>query len=169
LNSRSKVDLTRYIEQHTFTFDEVFDETAGNDEVYRRTAKPLVEYTFTGGKATCFVYGQTGSGKTHTMMSANNGLYLLAARDMFQALKTSEHNHLVAFVSFYEIYQSQLYDLLNARNKIYAREDGKSQVCIQGLNEQKVDSVDQLMSVFELGNQSRSTGELRFSLITFLC
>ncbi|KAI9014188.1 P-loop containing nucleoside triphosphate hydrolase protein [Hyaloraphidium curvatum] len=155
---KTKVDLTKYIEQHSFIFDEVFDETHGNDEVYRRTAKPLVEYTFTGGKATCFVYGQTGSGKTHTMMNPTNGLYLLAARDMFQALKTSTHSHLVAYVSFYEIYQSQLYDLLNGRNRIFAREDGKNQVCIQGLNEQKVESVDQLMATFEYGNASRSTG-----------
>lgn len=63
---KMKVDLTRYTEQHQFVFDEVFDEGASNDEVYRRTAKPLVDYTFTGGKATCFVYGQTGSGKTFT-------------------------------------------------------------------------------------------------------
>lgn len=139
-------------------FDEVFDDASPNEEVYRRTAKPLVEYTFTGGKATCFAYGQTGSGKTHTMMNSTNGLYLLAAKDMFHTLKTAEYQHLVAFVSFYEIYQSQLYDLLNGRNKIFAREDGKNQVCIQGLNEQKVESVDQLMTAFEYGNSCRSTG-----------
>lgn len=91
-------------------------------------------------------------------MNANNGLYLLAARDMFQTLKSPEYNHLVAYVSFYEIYQSHLYDLLNNRNKVFAREDGKQQVCIQGLNEQRTESVDQLMTIFEYGSASRSTG-----------
>ncbi len=51
---RLKVDLTKFVEQSTFTFDEVFDEKCDNEEVYKRTALPLVEYIFTGGKATCF-------------------------------------------------------------------------------------------------------------------
>jgi hypothetical protein len=48
------VDLTKYTEQHDFTFDEVFDETMTNEEVYRRTAWPLIELIFQNGKATCF-------------------------------------------------------------------------------------------------------------------
>ena len=46
---------------------------------------------FDKGKVSCFAYGQTGSGKTHTMMGnpklSVEGLYLLAARDIFQILK----------------------------------------------------------------------------------
>lgn len=49
-----KVDLTRYVENHEFVFDEAFDGDATNEDVYKRTAFPLVEYIFTGGKATCF-------------------------------------------------------------------------------------------------------------------
>lgn len=48
------MDLTKYIEEHVFAFDEVFDSESTNEDVYRRTAQPLVEYIFTGGKATCF-------------------------------------------------------------------------------------------------------------------
>jgi hypothetical protein len=51
---RVKVDLTKYVENHEFTFDEAFDADATNDDVYKRTAAPLVEYVFEGGKATCF-------------------------------------------------------------------------------------------------------------------
>jgi Kinesin motor domain len=51
---RVRVDLTKYIEEHVFNFDEVFDADCSNEDVYRRTAQPLVEYIFTGGKATCF-------------------------------------------------------------------------------------------------------------------
>lgn len=48
------MDLTPYTEQHNFTFDEVFDMEVANEEVYQRTALPLVNYVFDGGKATCF-------------------------------------------------------------------------------------------------------------------
>ena len=53
-NHRLKLDLSKYIEQHTFTFDDVFDAEANNASVYERTALPLVRYIFEGGKATCF-------------------------------------------------------------------------------------------------------------------
>jgi hypothetical protein len=51
---RTKVDLTRYTEQHEFVFDEVFHEHMTNEEIFRRTALPLVELIFQHGKATCF-------------------------------------------------------------------------------------------------------------------
>ncbi|KAJ2999571.1 Kinesin-like protein kif24 [Globomyces sp. JEL0801] len=54
LEPKVKVDLTKYVENHEFVFDEAFDANASNEEVYRRTAQPLVQYIFEGGKATCF-------------------------------------------------------------------------------------------------------------------
>ena len=62
-----KVDLTKYLEKHTFSFDDCLDDNVTNDEVYRTTVQPLVATIFKNGKATCFAYGQTGSGKTYTM------------------------------------------------------------------------------------------------------
>lgn len=119
LEPKTKVDLTKYIEKHEFCFDEAFDADATNEQVYKRTALPLVNYIFEGGKATCFAYGQTGSGlintklgKTFTMLDSENGLYVLAGRDIFGLLKKVENSHLSAWISFYEIYQGQLYDLL---------------------------------------------------------
>jgi Kinesin motor domain len=52
--SRTKLDLTKFVEQHSFVFDEVFDEHTRNETLYERTALPLVNYIFAGGKATCF-------------------------------------------------------------------------------------------------------------------
>jgi hypothetical protein len=92
------------------------------------------------------------------MLDGANGLYVLAARDIFALLKKPEHAHLAAWVSFYEIYQGHLYDLLNDRKKLFAREDGKSNVVIAGIKEYNVQSVDDLMNIFESGHATRSTG-----------
>ncbi|KAF9998677.1 Kinesin-like protein kif24 [Modicella reniformis] len=116
-----RLDMTKYIERHKFAFDEVFDADATNEDVYRKTAYPLVQYLFEGGKATCFAYGQTGSGKTYTMLDQKQGLYVLAARDIFVKLRSPENSHLGVFIGFYEIYQGQLHDLLNNRKKLHAR------------------------------------------------
>lgn len=48
------MDLTKFTEQHSFTFDEVFNIDSDNEFVYKKTALPLVEWIFTGGNATCF-------------------------------------------------------------------------------------------------------------------
>ncbi|CAO3628581.1 unnamed protein product [Mucor hiemalis] len=155
---KMKVDLTKYIEQHGFTFDDVFDSDETNEKIYQRTAQPLVKYVFDGGKATCFAYGQTGSGKTYTMLDPKLGLYVLAARDVFSMIRSPQYEHLSAWIGFYEIYQGQLYDLLNSRKKLFAREDGKQNVVIVGLKEFVIKNVEDLMQVFEYGSQARSTG-----------
>ena len=88
----------------------------------------------------------------------NIGLYVLAARDIFDKLKNPENSHLSVYIGFYEIYQGQLHDLLNERKKLHAREDGKSSVVISGLREYEIVNVEGLMQVFEYGNNARSTG-----------
>ncbi|NXR53395.1 KIF24 protein, partial [Hippolais icterina] len=158
---KEAVDLTQYILQHVFYFDEVFGETCTNQDVYMKTAYPLIQHIFNGGNATCFAYGQTGAGKTYTMIGnqRNPGLYALAAKDIFRHLEASpSRKDLIVLISFYEIYCGQLYDLLNGRKRLFAREDGKHVVQIVGLREVQVDSVDQLLEVILKGGKERSTG-----------
>ena len=85
-----KVDLTKYIEEHSFNFDLAFDETVSNEQIYLQTVRPMIEAAFHKIKVTCFAYGQTGSGKTFTMMGNRRqipGLYLLAVYDIFTLLQ----------------------------------------------------------------------------------
>ncbi|NXJ84636.1 KIF24 protein, partial [Trogon melanurus] len=158
---KEAVDLTQYILQHVFYFDEVFGESCTNQDVYMKTAHPLIQHVFNGGNATCFAYGQTGAGKTYTMIGThrNPGLYALAAKDIFRHLEASQsRKDLTVLISFYEIYCGQLYDLLNGRKRLFAREDSKHVVQIVGLREVPVDSVDLLLEVILKGGKERSTG-----------
>ncbi|XP_054254073.1 kinesin-like protein KIF24 [Indicator indicator] len=158
---KEAVDLTQYILQHVFYFDEVFGESCTNEDVYMKTAYPLIQHIFNGGNATCFAYGQTGAGKTYTMIGThrNPGLYALAAKDIFRHLEASQsRKDLLVFISFYEIYCGQLYDLLNGRKRLFAREDSKHVVQIVGLREVQVNSVDLLLEVILKGGKERSTG-----------
>lgn len=168
---KQKVDLTRYTETHEFTFDDVFDDSCDTALIYRHTAQPLVETIFDGGNATCFAYGQTGSGKTFTMMGMRKpngqlqpGIYLLAARDIFQYLeqyhreKGKGSNKLTVKVSFYEIYGGKLFDLLNERRALRALVDQQQAVNIVGLSASPVSGVEKLMEVIEYGLSVRSTG-----------
>ncbi|XP_008292655.1 kinesin-like protein KIF24 [Stegastes partitus] len=159
---KEAVDLTQYILQHRFYFDQVFGEESSNEEVYHRTAYPLVQHMLSGGKATCFAYGQTGAGKTHTMLGSSPrkpGLYALAVRDIFAHLATRRtHSSLLVYVSFFEIYCGQLYDLLDHRKRLFAREDGQKVVHIMGLRDVRVDSVGSLLEVISQGTEERTQG-----------
>ena len=184
---KNKVDLTKYIEEHHFTFDSVYDERSTNEEIYTDIVAPMISAAFAQTKITCFAYGQTGSGKTYTMMgnnilsdsSDNNnnnnnnvlqssstttssplvpGLYLLSAYDMFNYLNKPEYSHLELWVSFYEIYCNKLFDLLNNKTVLHAREDGKGNICIVGLIEKKVHNLKELMNIIDFGLGARTTG-----------
>ena len=122
----------------------------------------MISAAFKQTKITCFAYGQTGSGKTFTMMGNNEkripGLYLLSAVDVFKYLDKSEYSNLEIWVSFYEIYCNKLFDLLNEKNILQAREDGKGNICIVGLIEKKIQNLKELMAIIDFGLSSRTTG-----------
>ena len=156
---KQKVDLTKYIEEHQFIFDLAFNQEATNEQIYLQAVRPMIEAAFNKTKVTCFAYGQTGSGKTYTMMGIKNkipGLYLLAAYDIFSLLEN--YNNISIWVSFYEIYCGKLFDLLNGKKLLTAREDGKQNICIVGLTEKYVDNLNDMMEIIEHGLASRVVG-----------
>lgn len=153
-----KYDLTPYTERHNFTFDEVFDEATNNRQVYTRCAQPLIDTVFSYGNATCFAYGQTGSGKTHTMLGKGDepGLYAFAARDVFVRANAKS---MEVFAAFYEIYGRKLFDLLNNRAKLVAREDADKVINICGLTEHPVNNVEALLNIIASGSAYRAAGK----------
>merc|ERR1719453_149417 len=86
------------------------------------------------------------------------GIFLLAAQDIFRGLNTKEHSHLGVYIAFYEIYCGKLFDLLNNRQILHARENAKSNVIIVGLQEHLVENEQELMEVIEYGLNSRTVG-----------
>ncbi|ALC48876.1 Klp10A [Drosophila busckii] len=166
---RNKVDLTKFLENHKFRFDYAFNDTCDNAMVYRYTAKPLVKTIFEGGMATCFAYGQTGSGKTHTMggefngkvQDCKNGIYAMAAKDVFMTLSGPRYRslNLVVSASFFEIYSGKVFDLLADKQKLRVLEDGKQQVQVVGLTEKVVDGVEEVLKLIQHGNAARTSGQ----------
>ena len=165
---KNKVDLTKYIEEHKFTFDRTYGDNSSNQLIYNEMLKPMIEAAFNKTKITCFAYGQTGSGKTYTMLGNNHikndngpqtpGLYLLSCIDMFNFLKKKEYQNLELWVSFYEIYCNKLFDLLNNKNVLQAREDGKGNICIVGLVEKHTKNIEELLDIIDFGLNSRTVG-----------
>ncbi|XP_008332204.1 kinesin-like protein KIF2C isoform X2 [Cynoglossus semilaevis] len=166
---KQKVDLTKYLDNQVFHFDYSFDEGSTNDLVYKFTAKPLVQSIFEGCVATCFAYGQTGSGKTHTMggdftgkqQNSSKGIYALASQDVFSYLNHRRYTNLdlSVFVSFFEIYNGKVYDLLNNKSKLRVLEDDRQQVQVVGLEEVYVTTADDVIKMIQAGSSCRTSGQ----------
>ena len=165
---KNKVDLTKYIEEHRFTFDRAYADESSNQQIYEEMLKSMIDAAFKKTKITCFAYGQTGSGKTYTMLGNNHikndnnpqvpGLYLLSCIDIFNNLQKKEFSNLDIWVSFYEIYCNKLFDLLNNKNVLQAREDGKGNICIVGLVEKNTKNIQELLDIIDYGLTSRTVG-----------
>merc|ERR1719347_1162624 len=166
---KSKVDLTKYLDNQHFRFDYAFDENANNELVYRFSARSLVQSIFEGGMATCFAYGQTGSGKTHTMggefhgktQDSKNGIYAFATKDVFKLLKSPKYknNNLIVSCRYFEIYSGKVFDLLSGKSKLRVLEDGKQQVVVVGLTETDVECVEDVLKLITHGNNLRTSGQ----------
>ncbi|XP_017111543.1 kinesin-like protein Klp59C [Drosophila elegans] len=167
---RKHVNLVKFLDNHSFRFDYVFDEDCSNATVYEFTARPLIRHVFEGGMATCFAYGQTGSGKTHTMggqfvgrqQSSLGGIYAMATKDVFDNLASPAYASLKLSVScsFFEIYGSRVYDLLRpGKPQLRVLEDGNQQVQVVGLTENPVKKTADVLALLELGNSVRTSGQ----------
>ncbi|CAB0012709.1 unnamed protein product [Nesidiocoris tenuis] len=53
--------------EYQYTFRKVFEESAGQKDVFEEVALPLVQNLLNGRNSLLFTYGVTGSGKTYTM------------------------------------------------------------------------------------------------------
>ena len=68
-------------------------------------------------------------------------LPLRAAADILTLLADPKYSNLQLWISCFEIYSGKLYDLLNNRKRLEAREDGKKMVQVVGLKEVVADTV----------------------------
>lgn len=84
------------------------------------------------------------------------GLYLLASYDIIKYLNM--YTDLELYISFYEIYCGKLFDLLNNREIVHCREDGKQQVNIVNLTEVPAASVEMIMETLQVGMGLRAQG-----------
>ena len=102
-----------------FEFDAVFGEKSTQAEVFAQIVA-LVTSVLDGYACCLFAYGQTGAGKTHTMMGSAKepGMNLRSLKELFRLRE--ERREDVSYeisVSFYEIYNENLYDLLDTNRE----------------------------------------------------
>ena len=151
---------TNLIKEHQFFFDYVFGPSATQEEIYQNTTQKLLPGIIEGFNATVFAYGATGSGKTYTMLGTVNkeGIMTRSIRDLFQLVNNRNINEIKIEVSYIEIYNEIIRDLLSEGNVIDIHEDPNKGVILQGVKEIEVENNDNFYDILSLGNRKRTTG-----------
>nr|XP_010981073.2 kinesin-like protein KIF15 isoform X1 [Camelus dromedarius] len=157
-------------EPKTFTFDHVADMDTTQESMFSTVAKGIVESCMSGYNGTIFAYGQTGSGKTFTMMGPSEsdnfshnlrGVIPRSFEYLFSLIdrekeKAGAGKSFLCKCSFIEIYNEQIYDLLDSASAgLYLREHIKKGVFVVGAVEQVLTSAAEAYQVLSGGWRNR--------------
>ncbi|XP_051000259.1 kinesin-like protein KIF18A [Acomys russatus] len=142
-----------------FVFDAVFDETSTQMEVFEHTTKPILHSFLNGYNCTVLAYGATGAGKTHTMLgsAAEPGVMYLTMLDLFKSMdEIKEEKECSTAVSYLEVYNEQIRDLLTNSGPLAVREDSQKGVVVQGLTLYQPKSSEEILQLLDNGNKNRT-------------
>ena len=131
-----------------------------------------------GYHGTVFAYGMTGTGKTFSMQGTTTspGVIPLAITDIFSFIRETPHREFLLRVSYLEIYNEKIHDLLALptagglggpgtpqQEEIKLREDQKRGVYATPLKEEIVQSPTQLLRVIARGDHARRTSSTQWN------
>nr|XP_057920869.1 centromere-associated protein E isoform X8 [Doryrhamphus excisus] len=144
----------------SFSYDRVFTVEETTNQLYQAIAKPLVVSTVEGYNGTIFAYGQTSSGKTFTMMGSDHapGVIPLAVEDVFNTIKNCPNKKFLLRVSYMEIYNETVTDLLVdswKRKPLEVRETINKNIYVADLTEEVVKSPAQALAWIRKGEKNR--------------
>ncbi|TYH98179.1 hypothetical protein ES332_A12G291400v1 [Gossypium tomentosum] len=140
--------------KESYELDYCYDRSEGNDLIFSKEVKPLIEDVFNGYNATVVAYGARGSGKTFTIQGSERkpGLAVLA---MAEILSIAEESSKLIAVSCYEILKDHAYDhLAPDRHEVLILEDvARGKIQLKGLSQVPVKSIEEFQKLY-LSNQN---------------
>ncbi|EGG06377.1 uncharacterized protein MELLADRAFT_36123, partial [Melampsora larici-populina 98AG31] len=159
-------------ETKSFAFDHSYWSACSKDEpgyasqqtLYEDLGMDLLDNSFEGYNSCIFAYGQTGSGKSYSMMGygQDRGIIPLTCSALFDRIEeklTTEPNVTYTVeVSFMEIYNERVRDLLNPKNKgnLRVREHPSLGPYVEDLSKLAVQSYANVETLMDEGNKART-------------
>uniref|UniRef100_A0A914PJT1 Kinesin-like protein n=1 Tax=Panagrolaimus davidi TaxID=227884 RepID=A0A914PJT1_9BILA len=173
------VTMNALKEQKLFgPFDAVYGAEASQTDIYMDIVNPLIQEVLSGYNCTVFAYGQTGTGKTFTMEGRHDesneysweedptaGIIPRALHHIFSELTALALDDYCVRVSYVELYNEELYDLLATGNvedqtRLRIFDDktyNGNRVLISGLTEVAVRGRDEVYRLLKRGAERRRT------------
>ncbi|XP_043259230.1 kinesin-like protein KIF14 [Colletes gigas] len=169
--------------QHTFMYDHCFishadvtkPDHANQETVFKTMVLPLVQNAFEGYNVCLFAYGQTGSGKSYSMMGQESlqmnstqideatGIIPRFCQELFTRISTNTNTKTTVEISYFEIYNEKIHDLLTTVNNgikrapLKVREHPTYGPYIVDLSQHCVQNYKDLQTWLKVGNSQRAT------------
>ncbi|KAI8331620.1 hypothetical protein EDC96DRAFT_527066 [Choanephora cucurbitarum] len=152
-----------------FTFDKSYwsvdknhPSYADQQTVYNDLGEELLNHAFDGYNCCIFAYGQTGAGKSYSMMGygEDKGITPRTCSELFNRINSNSDPNLTyrVEVSYIEIYNEKVRDLLNPKNKgnLKVREHPSLGPYVEDLSRLVVTSFDDIEHLMDEGNKART-------------
>lgn len=141
----------------TYVFDSIFNENHTTLDIYSKDSQKIIENCIKGYHGVIMAYGQTNSGKTYTMLGTerNKGLISYVASDLFRFLFSEKNRDYLIRVSYFEIYNEVINDLIGEGTDLQIIEDTKGFIIIKGIVETDITEPDQMINVLNRGQYNR--------------
>jgi hypothetical protein len=170
--------VTEKRELKSFSYDFIADEDSEQSLIFEKGGKSICDYVLQGYNGTIFVYGQTGAGKTHTLLgpryssesedkriysASDDGVLPRVINYLFDKIAYEIDNDISIFITFLEIYNEVLSDLLDPNNNkpINIREDENKQMVVDNITKIKINNSTEALNLLMKGSKNRhvaSTG-----------
>lgn len=153
------------------TYDKVYGPECTQEKIYEDAVAPIVDQVSRGMSCAVFAYGQTGSGKTHTMRGTSlsggddDGIIQRSVSNLFRRLNEQDYSDIKVSVSFLEVYNEDLEDMLNPKNNkklMLVDHDSRGCVCAN-LTEKKVENVSDVLSMLKEADKHTRISETKMN------
>ncbi|XP_048377529.1 kinesin-like protein KIF18A isoform X1 [Stegostoma tigrinum] len=142
-----------------FVFDRVFSVTSTQQEIFEFTTKHILDGVLNGYNCSVFAYGATGSGKTHTMLGSVDqpGVMYHTMVELYERIEQMKDEKICEVaVSYLEVYNEQIQDLLDPKGSLAVREDPQKGTVVQRLSFHQPKSAKELLEMLANGNLNRT-------------
>merc|ERR1719443_1832239 len=150
------------------SMDPSADGYADQENVYEDSGDIVLKNALGGYNGCMFAYGQTGSGKSYSMMGYGTepGIIPRLTEALFHAKETDSKSETRVWVSYSEIYQEQIKDLLSVDGvggqggsppKLEVVEHPSLGVYVPNLTESPVKAVQDVQKLMDFGTKKRVT------------
>ena len=163
-------------QEKKYYFNKIFTEQEKNKDVFEQAIKPTINNVINGYNSTTLAYGVTGTGKTHTIFgdlalsNGEDGVAIKACEYLFNKLnKDYFSDDYEIKVSYIEIYNENVIDLLNNENEnisLMIIEDPNKGVYVHNVKEFIINNTNELKKLICQGNKRRTmapTNQNKFS------
>ncbi|KAG8239042.1 hypothetical protein J437_LFUL018877, partial [Ladona fulva] len=153
----------------TYAFDGVYGPERTQEDVYIGCCKAVTDSILDGFNGSIIAYGQTGTGKTYTMEgdlrnTEQQGMMCRVVQHIFSRINMDTSRSYQVNLSYIEIYQDTLRDLLNISGKKLTMHEVENGIYMDGLSNVTCRDFNDVLNWYHNGKVNRRTRRTNMSI-----